>query len=397
MGGKGADALGVKQAAFLDKFTCLADECEDTCCQGWGMQVDNQHKNLYEKEAPELLDALTSGEAEIIMKRDPVTGFCVKLQDGLCGIHKKYGEKFLGDACYFFPRITRRLGDVTYMSAAMSCPEVTRLVLFSDAPFESLDKRPDRLPLSLRNYADGQDGKKTLGLVHDFIDIAGDENNSPERALALILNISKSLESQSEEKWPEAFAVYKKIGAKLLHAAKPQLSDSYKLLNILVALIKAAGKGNRLRLDETVATMEQALGVRIDRESLQIINASGDKILINELEQKWQENASKEMAPVLRRWLQAEISANSFPYAGFGNDLAQRRIILAARFATVRLALMSHMDESGNPPDDETTVRVIQSLARFLGHLTDPTFSIMLYSESGWTQEARLRALIGDK
>jgi hypothetical protein len=39
---------------------------------------------------------------------------------------------------------------------------------------------------------------------------------------------------------------------------------------------------------------------------------------------------------------------------------------------------------------------VIQSLARFLDHLADPTFSLMAYEEAGWHKEGRLRGLIGD-
>ena len=77
----------IKTYAFVEKFQCLGDKCEDTCCKGWGMQLDPVRKKLYEKEAPELMDAVTSGEAELIMKRDPETDYCVKFDDGWCSIH----------------------------------------------------------------------------------------------------------------------------------------------------------------------------------------------------------------------------------------------------------------------------------------------------------------------
>ena len=388
-----------KQPAFLEKFVCLGDDCEDTCCKGWGMQVDAPRKKLYEKDAPELLDAITSGESEIIMRRDPETDHCVKFDNGLCGIHKKYGTKFLGDACHFYPRATRKLSKRIVMTAALSCPEITRLAIFGDNPFELRDVKVDRVPVELKNYSESKDGIEDIELIQKFIELAGDENYSPERSLAIILTICKSLKSQPQDKWPEAFDFYQKIAQSLLLSPKGHFSDYYRLVNILVALIQASKKTERLRLDETVSTMENTLKIRIDRQTLQIKSYSGgDFTAHTQLINKWHDGgAGKKLAPILRRWLQAQISMNSFPYAGLGKNLAERRLILAVRFATVRLALMCHIDTDGNPPDDETTVRIIQSISRFYDHLSDPTMSLLAYTEAGWNQDAHLRSLIGDR
>src|SRR5690349_1055310 len=96
----------------LSAFSCLGDKCADTCCQGWSMQVDDVTLARYRKDAPELLGAVeASQEAPWIMRKDPATNFCVKLEGGLCGIHKQYGDAFLSDACHFYPRVTRALGE----------------------------------------------------------------------------------------------------------------------------------------------------------------------------------------------------------------------------------------------------------------------------------------------
>ena len=76
------------------------------------MQMDAVTLERYREKAPELLAAVESEpDGSHIMRKDPATGFCVKLEGGLCGIHKTHGETFLGDACYFYPRVTRALGD----------------------------------------------------------------------------------------------------------------------------------------------------------------------------------------------------------------------------------------------------------------------------------------------
>jgi len=52
----------------------------------------------------------------------------------------------LGDACHFFPRATRSIGERTIMSASMSCPEIARLMtLLSNTPLEYVDGTIDRL------------------------------------------------------------------------------------------------------------------------------------------------------------------------------------------------------------------------------------------------------------
>ena len=98
------------QTQAVAQFSCLGGECPDTCCQGWGMQLTAETVAKYKAEAPELMDAVSTGEAEFIMKRDPVTDTCVKFEGGWCGIHRDYGEAFLGDACQFSPAFRVRLG-----------------------------------------------------------------------------------------------------------------------------------------------------------------------------------------------------------------------------------------------------------------------------------------------
>ena len=74
--------MQLERWALLEKFQCLGDACPDTCCQGWGMQVDKAHIDLYAAKAPELLSAVTSGEADYVMRRDPATDHCIKFDQG---------------------------------------------------------------------------------------------------------------------------------------------------------------------------------------------------------------------------------------------------------------------------------------------------------------------------
>ena len=97
------------------------------------------------------------------------------------------------------------------------------------------------------------------------------------------------------------------------------------------------------------------------------------------------------MAPILKRWLQAQITMSSFPFSGFGRDLQERAVTLAIRFATLRLALMS-----APSLEQSEVIRIVQSFSRFIDHLADPELSMLAYKELGWTSLARLRGVVLD-
>ena len=136
---------------YMERFGCIGPECEDHCCHTWRVDVDpNTHKRL-------MMMANTSPEDRKLFRRvirkhverDPKTnkertryiidmkadGYCPMLDEqGLCNIHKRYGEKYLSLVCTTFPRRLQRIDDRYELSAMLSCPEVTRqLLLHADA------------------------------------------------------------------------------------------------------------------------------------------------------------------------------------------------------------------------------------------------------------------------
>jgi len=96
------------------------------------------------------------------------------------------------------------------------------------------------------------------------------------------------------------------------------------------------------------------------------------------------------LQPVLRRYVQAQLSQALFPFAGFGGTLSERVTVMGVRLATMQLALAT----LGETPSEQEVVGVVYNLSRFIDHLADPTLSLSIYREVGWTREARLRALL---
>ena len=379
------------RARFLEDFTCLGDRCADTCCKGWGMQVDDATFAKYEAEAPELLSAVTSGEAAHVMKRD-AEDYCVKFTAGWCGIQKEKGDAFLGDACHFFPRVTRALGDTITMTATLSCPETARLMLTGEDPFQSVAAEEGRLPDTLLSYLPETLSVQQALDIHQLFLASIDAAHDTETHLIRLHTIAQSLDAIEPASWPVALPFYLNHVTARLPVAEPLPQDPFYLINALIGLIGAARQAPRPRLAALLADMEQAFALRIDTLSLVTELTDSSSQRWQRIMRLWQDQQAS-WQPMLRRWLQAQLSIALFPFAGLGANLAERVTLIAVRFATLRLALMCRAALSGDLQQDDF-LRIVQSLARFLDHLADPALSLAIYHETGWMRGARLRGLL---
>lgn len=386
----------LQRTQFLEKFQCLGDKCEDTCCKGWGMQIDAAMTEKYRQQAPELLDAVTSGEAEHIMRRDPATDYCIKFEGGWCGIHRKYGDAFLGDACHFFPRITRKIGEKVHQTASLSCPEIVRNILYTEQPFLTVTRESPRIPQEIKQYAEtGMDETALLTTHHAFLAAAEDTSVNAERIICRIVAVADSLEKIDKASWPAASGFYLTHADGRLPPAELSPTDPFLLFHALIGLVNASQKTSRPRLEKLISNISQALNVAIPEDASQPLLLAAEHLTqVAEVQQRWQEQENT-WQPHLKRWLQAQLSMSFFPFSGFGDSLPHKAAIIGIRLATLKLALMAELQVEGKL-NDEILVRNMQSLSRFLDHLADPTFSLNIYQETGWLKLARLRGLLRD-
>lgn len=378
------------QTQAVARFSCLGPECPDTCCQGWGMQLTSETFEKYQQEAPELLDVVTSGEAELIMRRDADTDVCVKFDHGWCGIHRDYGDEFLGDACHFFPRITRAFGSTVITSAALSCPEAARQMLYVEDGFAFTSREEIRAPYSLKNYLPPEVPEADALALHEaFLALAADETVSAEQGLLRVSAVARALERQPQQVWHEAMPLYTSMADGRIPAAEGRAEDIFNLLHALYGLVMAT-PSPRARLTTRIETIAEMLGaqlqsgggMQLSEDALQ----RGMRVMARMQEQ------SPVLQPVLRRYVQAQLSQALFPFAGLGRTLSERITIIGVRFSTVKLALASLLSPM---PSEAEVVEVVQIISRFMDHLADPALSMAIYEETGWAREPRLRAIVG--
>ncbi len=351
------------------------------------MQLTAETVEKYKQEAPELLNAVTSGEAEFIMRRDPATDVCVKLEGGWCGIHRDYGDAFLGDACHFYPRVSRALGEVVVTSSALSCPETARLMLYSEDGLSFSPRTEIRAPYSLHNYLpEGVSAEEAQSIHAAMLGLASDETVSAEQGLMRVSAVVRALEMQPVTNWAQAVTLYSSMADARIPAPESQATDMVFLLQALHGLVMA-GANPRRRLLDVVDAMANMLGVTCEAGGMRLAPDSAEKQLAVMARMRAQKAA---LQPVLRRYVQAQISQSLLPFAGFGNSLAERVSIIGVRFATTKLALATLPEL----PEQAEVIRIIQTLSRFMDHLADPTLSLRIYQETGWLREARQRALL---
>lgn len=377
------------QTRAVEQFRCLGDLCPDTCCKGWGMQLTAETVEKYEADAPHLMESVTSGEAEFIMRRDPATDYCVKFDAGWCGIHREFGEEFLGDACHFYPRITRALGATLVTSAALSCPETARLMLYNPDALAMTERSEVRVPYSMRNVLPGGMDENTALHIHQtFLDIANDPAHSAAYNLMKVSALARAIEMQPVEAWADALPLYLSMIESRIPQALAEPADIFNLLHALHGLIAASPK-QREALKQLVQAMADALGASFDEAgAIHLVDDAATRALRLMAHMREQ---SPHLAGVMRQYVQAQLSQALFPFAGFGTTLSERITVIGVRFATIKLALAT----LPAAPSEAEVVGVVYTVSRFIDHLADPTLSLNIYRETGWSREARLRALIG--
>ncbi len=124
---------------YYNQFSCVGSKCEETCCQGWKIDVDQNCHQKYEElenkfddnKISKFLKINTNPTSHkfsfIKMKRN---GFCPFLDKSkLCSIQKKFGENYLPDTCKTFPRRTIDFDEIKIKTLSLACPEAARLCL----------------------------------------------------------------------------------------------------------------------------------------------------------------------------------------------------------------------------------------------------------------------------
>jgi len=127
---------------YMKDFQCIGTSCEDSCCIGWKVLIDNstykKYQNLKDFELAPLLkkyvkrNRINSSKENYAKIRMKENNSCPFLNtEKLCSIQLKRGPEYLSNVCATYPRIMNMVDSAIEISGTISCPEIARLALLN--------------------------------------------------------------------------------------------------------------------------------------------------------------------------------------------------------------------------------------------------------------------------
>ena len=126
---------------YYKEFKCTADKCEDTCCAGWQIVIDDKALNKYKRVRGKFMGRmLCSVNWKDGTFRQDKEKRCAFLNDNnLCDMYTNLGEASLCRTCKMYPRHIEEFEGVREMTLSVSCPEVARILMERKTPVKFLE------------------------------------------------------------------------------------------------------------------------------------------------------------------------------------------------------------------------------------------------------------------
>lgn len=246
---------------YYDTFSCVADQCEDTCCAGWKIVVDEDSLKRYKAEKGPFRKELHKGihwRSHTFHQKAEKRCFFLD-EDNLCRLYSALGEGMLCQTCDRYPRHIEEFENVREVSLSLSCPEVARYLVNRQELVHFLSEETEEE----ENYQDYEDMDFDL-LLYDILDqarevllsILQNRQESMKDRLHKALHMTADLESLIEE--GNAFSAFEifdsyqqgEISYKKRHIAKA-MPYSMKVFDRMIRL-------ERLREDWEMLLSESA-------------------------------------------------------------------------------------------------------------------------------------------
>ena len=130
---------------YYNHFKCIASECPDTCCAGWGIMIDRASPKKYrEMDGPfgsRLHNSIHWKEGSFKQYR----GRCAFLnEENLCDIYSEAGPEYLCRTCRTYPRHIEEFEGCREMTLCLSCIEAARIILGCEEPVRFITREDER-------------------------------------------------------------------------------------------------------------------------------------------------------------------------------------------------------------------------------------------------------------
>ncbi|MGL4345303.1 MAG: flagellin lysine-N-methylase, partial [Cellulosilyticaceae bacterium] len=135
--------VAVIQPQYVSEFNCTGSACQNNCCQGWKITIDETTYKQYKRiKHPGLVGKIS--QIKRIRSSDNhntygqfklVNGACPMLNEqGLCEIYATVGPEYMCTTCQQFPRQYTSYQGMLNKGLSLACEEVARLLFKNKDP-----------------------------------------------------------------------------------------------------------------------------------------------------------------------------------------------------------------------------------------------------------------------
>lgn len=401
---------------YMRKFSCIGTSCEDNCCYGWKVDINEKmykkYKKIVNKDLKTHIDKnitrnrsnpSSSGYAKIKMNSN---GNCPFLcEDKLCNLHRTLGSEYLSDVCMTYPRVTSLINGIIEKSATLSCPEAARLALLEKNPiefdeiFESFDtKNIVKLQINTNDIKYSNKVVKYLWNLRIFsISLLQNRNYSLwERLIILGLFIQKVHNAVKEDNVNSIPSIIEQYNGIIENGAlKLELKDIPTNFAIQMELMK---EFNDQRFRRTIAPNIKAYvqcvaeflnGIQYDKESK-----------VEEISERYKEAYLNYYKPfmdeheyILENYLVNYVFKDIFPLAS-KDDIFDDYVKLIVHYSLIKMILIG-MSAYYKELNEEMIIKLIFSFSRAIDHnkgFLNKTLSLL--KENGYNTMAYMAILI---
>lgn len=402
---------------YMKDFHCIGSDCEDNCCYGWTVAVDDDTFKKYRKASESSLKPLldknvtrnrsnpsSENYAKIKMCDN---GNCPFLgEDKLCSIHSKLGESHLSKVCTVYPRITNVVNGVYEKSLSISCPEAARVILLNSniMEFDEVEEVIEDERNIIHNILDSNSRENSNSIRKYFwplriftISLLQNRDFSlSDRLIILGLfmkNIQKTFEDKNVHKIPEIIEEYNKIIEN--NDLRDSLNDIPSNLNIQMELMKEFNdqrfttkfSQNGKAYIECVA--EFLVGIQYsDDAKVEDIGERYKEAYLN-----YYEPFMREHEYILENFLVNHVFREMFPVVSKGG-VFDDYVKLVIHYSLIKMLLIG-MTAYNKKLDEALIVRLVYSYSRAVEHhktFFDNTFK--LFKANGYNTMAYMAILI---
>ena len=376
---------------YMKTFQCIGPECEDSCCHGFRVELDQptylKYSHIKDKDLKRKFSTVLKliesnrSETEYAYLQYPENMQCPMLSsEGWCTIQQKLGEEALSLTCHSYPRVTNEILDLLEKGATTSCPEVARIALLNKEgiSFEQLEE-DDRV----RN-AIGFSMDETSPLVPYFwplriftIELLQNRSYTiNERMMILGLFCQKATElvqNNQFESLPSLIEQYKTQYTQTdqFHGILDKLNENpIWQLNVFRKLYKATDQINTLasRYESLRKAAFDGYCIEADNDS-DFTQESHATEMNNYLDvlKKWQPIIEKKYEYIFENYLVNSVFINVFPMTGY-KSLLEEHMMLAAKYTMIRFMVYGVAAQLQEHFDEHDFIACIQVFSKKIEH-----------------------------